>query len=64
VGIEVNIDDSVDIDISPLPHDNEDFLLVEKFLHTTQPPHIWYVYILVLICVFIFPVFALISYNV
>jgi len=47
VEFDVNSDDSIDdnykklhceYDISPLPHDKEDFLLVEQFLHTTHVP--------------------------
>lgn len=45
VGFDANNDDSIDdnykklhCDISPLPHDSEDFRLVEKFLHTTHAP--------------------------
>ncbi|XP_054820608.1 poly [ADP-ribose] polymerase 1-like [Prosopis cineraria] len=45
VGFDVDGDDSIDdkykklhCDISPLPHDSEDYRLVEKFLHTTHAP--------------------------
>ena len=45
VGFDANNDDSIDdnykklhCDISPLPHDSEDFRLVEKFLHNTHAP--------------------------
>lgn len=45
VGFDANSEDSIDDNykklhcgISPLPHDSEDFRLVEKFLHTTHAP--------------------------
>ncbi|KAF7818406.1 Poly [ADP-ribose] polymerase 1 [Senna tora] len=45
VGFDVDSDDSIDdkykklhCDISPLPHDSEDYRLIEKFLHTTHAP--------------------------
>ncbi|KAL2321029.1 hypothetical protein Fmac_029998 [Flemingia macrophylla] len=45
VGFDANSDDSIDdnykklhCDISPLPHDSEDFCLIEKFLHNTHAP--------------------------
>ncbi|KAK2387997.1 Poly [ADP-ribose] polymerase 1 [Trifolium repens] len=45
VGFDANNDDSIDdnykklhCNISPLPHDSEDFRLVEKYLHTTHAP--------------------------
>ncbi|XP_061354004.1 poly [ADP-ribose] polymerase 1 isoform X2 [Gastrolobium bilobum] len=45
VGFDANSDDSIDdnykklhCDISPLPHDSEDYRLIEKFLHTTHAP--------------------------
>ncbi|XP_057438570.1 poly [ADP-ribose] polymerase 1 [Lotus japonicus] len=45
VGFDANSDDSIDdnykklhCDMSPLPHDSEDFRLVEKFLHNTHAP--------------------------
>ncbi|XP_012569391.1 poly [ADP-ribose] polymerase 1 [Cicer arietinum] len=45
VGFDANNDDSIDDNykklhcgISPLPHDSEDFRLVEKYLHTTHAP--------------------------
>lgn len=45
VGFDASNDDSIDdnykklhCDISPLPHDSEDYRLIEKFLHTTHAP--------------------------
>ncbi|XP_019456536.1 PREDICTED: poly [ADP-ribose] polymerase 1 isoform X1 [Lupinus angustifolius] len=45
VGFDANNDDSIDdnykklnCDISPLPHDSEDYRLIEKFLHNTHAP--------------------------
>ncbi|KAH1078104.1 hypothetical protein GLYMA_19G162800v4 [Glycine max] len=45
VGFDANNDDSIDdnykklhCDISPLPHDSEEFCLIEKFLHNTHAP--------------------------
>ncbi|TKY62377.1 Poly of ADP-ribose polymerase 1 [Spatholobus suberectus] len=45
VRFDANSDDSIDdnykklhCDISPLPHDSEDFCLIEKFLHNTHAP--------------------------
>ncbi|CAL5193723.1 unnamed protein product [Lathyrus oleraceus] len=45
VGFDANRDDSIDDNykklrcaISPLPHDSEDFRLVEKYLHNTHAP--------------------------
>ncbi|KAL5561852.1 hypothetical protein UlMin_031599 [Ulmus minor] len=45
VGFDVESDDSLDdkykklkCGIVPLPHDNEDFQLIEKYLHTTHAP--------------------------
>lgn len=45
VGFDANNEDSIDdsykklhCDISPLPHDSEDFCLIEKFLHNTHAP--------------------------
>ncbi|KAK7396422.1 hypothetical protein VNO78_17421 [Psophocarpus tetragonolobus] len=45
VGFDANNEDSIDdnykklhCDISPLPHDSEDFCLIQKFLHNTHAP--------------------------
>ncbi|KAL9431072.1 hypothetical protein AB3S75_026294 [Citrus x aurantiifolia] len=45
VGFDVDSDDSLDekykklrCDIAPLPHDSEDYQLIEKYLHTTHAP--------------------------
>ena len=45
VGFDVDSDDSLDekykkpnCDITPLPHDSEDFKLIEKYLLTTHAP--------------------------
>lgn len=45
VGFDVDNDDSLDdkykklhCDIAPLPHDSEDYRLIEKYLHTTHAP--------------------------
>ncbi|KAK7284099.1 hypothetical protein RJT34_18838 [Clitoria ternatea] len=45
VGFDANSDDSIDdnynklhCNMSPLPHDSEDFCLIEKFLHNTHAP--------------------------
>ncbi|CAJ1901832.1 unnamed protein product [Sphenostylis stenocarpa] len=45
VGFNANNEDSIDdnykklhCDMSPLPHDSEDFCLIEKFLHNTHAP--------------------------
>lgn len=45
VGFDVDSDDSLDekykklhCDITPLPHDSEDFQLIEKYLLTTHAP--------------------------
>ncbi|CAL0310383.1 unnamed protein product [Lupinus luteus] len=45
VGFDANNDDSIDdnykklhCDIAPLPHDSEDYRLIEKFLHNTHAP--------------------------
>lgn len=45
VGFDVNSDDSIDDNykklhcaINPLPHDSEDYCLIEKFLLTTHAP--------------------------
>lgn len=45
VGFDVDDNDSIDdkfkklhCDISPLPHDSEDYRLIEKFLNTTHAP--------------------------
>lgn len=45
VGFDTDSNDSVDekyrklrCNISPLPQDNEDFRLIEKYLHTTHAP--------------------------
>lgn len=45
VGFDADSDDSLDenykklrCDITPLPHDSEDFQLVKNYLHTTHAP--------------------------